>query len=95
MVLTIVIPGEDTIMASRALTLKPKKRDAKQPSEFTERSASEGVSEDAIAALAYELWQERGCPVGSDQMDWFQAERELKGPTGLIPTASAGQLQTR
>jgi hypothetical protein len=32
----------------------------------------------AIAARAYELWQARGCPEGSPDEDWFQAERELK-----------------
>src|ERR1700679_1785095 len=26
-----------------------------------------------IAALAYELWQARGCPAGSPEEDWFQA----------------------
>ena len=31
-----------------------------------------------IAALAYHLWTERGCPVGSPDDDWFQAEAELK-----------------
>ena len=41
--------------------------------------AAETVQEPAIAARAYELWQERGCPNGSDQEDWFRAEQELKG----------------
>jgi hypothetical protein len=27
-----------------------------------------------IAAAAYQLWLERGCPIGSDQEDWFRAE---------------------
>jgi hypothetical protein len=31
-----------------------------------------------IAALAYELWQARGCPHGSAQEDWFQAAEELR-----------------
>lgn len=31
-----------------------------------------------IAALAYALWQERGCPEGSPDEDWFQAEERLK-----------------
>ena len=35
-------------------------------------------NEDEVAALAYKLWQERGCPNGSDQEDWFRAENELK-----------------
>jgi hypothetical protein len=30
-----------------------------------------------IAAAAYKLWLYRGCPVGSDQEDWFQAEAIL------------------
>jgi hypothetical protein len=31
-----------------------------------------------IAVLAYRLWHERGCPSGTDQEDWFRAERELR-----------------
>jgi hypothetical protein len=31
-----------------------------------------------IAALAYELWQNRGCPEGSPEADWFQAAKELR-----------------
>lgn len=31
-----------------------------------------------VAALAYRLWQDRGCPHGSDQEDWFQAARILR-----------------
>ena len=32
---------------------------------------------DQIAARAYELWQQRGCPVGSPDCDWLEAQREL------------------
>jgi hypothetical protein len=31
-----------------------------------------------IAALADRLWQERGCPIGSEQVDWFRAEELLR-----------------
>jgi hypothetical protein len=31
-----------------------------------------------VAALAYALWQERGCPEGSPEEDWFRAEKELR-----------------
>jgi hypothetical protein len=31
-----------------------------------------------VASLAYELWLQRGCPIGSDQDDWFQAETILR-----------------
>jgi hypothetical protein len=31
-----------------------------------------------IAALAYQLWKDRGCPLGSPEADWFQAESDWK-----------------
>src|SRR5579864_5531603 len=31
------------------------------------------VKEEEIAALAYRLWQQRGCPEGSPEKDWFRA----------------------
>ena len=31
----------------------------------------------SIAALAHRLWEARGCPEGSSEIDWFQAEQEL------------------
>ena len=33
---------------------------------------------DDIAALAYELWQARGCSDGSPQEDWFHAAEHLR-----------------
>ena len=33
---------------------------------------------DDIAARAYELWRERGCPEGSPEEDWYQAVEELR-----------------
>jgi Protein of unknown function (DUF2934) len=30
-----------------------------------------------IAQLAYALWQQQGCPAGSAETDWFEAERQL------------------
>jgi hypothetical protein len=30
-----------------------------------------------IAERAYHLWLERGCPEGSDEQNWLEAEREL------------------
>jgi hypothetical protein len=37
----------------------------------------------AIAALAYELWRARGCPEGSPETDWFQAEQNRKAEKKL------------
>jgi hypothetical protein len=30
-----------------------------------------------LEKLAYGLWQERGCPYGSPEIDWLEAERKL------------------
>ena len=32
-----------------------------------------------IAALAFALWEARGCPEGSPETDWFEAEQQLLG----------------
>jgi hypothetical protein len=37
-----------------------------------------GTFEQQIAALANALWRERGCPEGSPEHDWFQAEQQLQ-----------------
>jgi DUF2934 family protein len=46
------------------------------PAQQSERESSE-ILHEQIAALAYALWQERGCPEGSPEEDWFTAEKEL------------------
>jgi hypothetical protein len=51
----------------------------------------------SIGELAYHLWQARGCPEGSAEQDWLDAEKQLKSaprtaePRAVTPTASAGQ----
>jgi len=35
------------------------------------------IDRELIALRAYELWKERGCPLGSPEKDWFQAEAEF------------------
>ena len=34
-----------------------------------------------VQALAYLLWLERGCPIGSPEDDWYRAEEELRHRT--------------
>lgn len=46
-----------------------------QPTSATPRPATQ----EQIAALAHELWRERGCPEGSDIDIWLEAERQLNG----------------
>ncbi len=39
---------------------------------------SEASLKQDIAKLAYALWQQRGCPYGSPEFDWLEAERILR-----------------
>jgi len=36
------------------------------------------VDHEAVEAMAYQIWLERGRPIGSDQEDLYQAEAALK-----------------
>ena len=35
-------------------------------------------TENEIATVAYQLWLDSGCPIGSDQEQWFRAEAMLR-----------------
>ena len=48
------------------------------PQDATQNVISEARNQAEISALAYELWIQRGCPLGSPEVDWFRAEEELK-----------------
>ena len=37
-----------------------------------------------IGELAYRIWQDRGCPQGSAEQDWLDAEKQLR----LAPRAA-------
>ena len=39
------------------------------------------VSHADIAVLAFQLWEGRGCPEGSGEEDWYEAERRLAART--------------
>lgn len=45
-----------------------------------------------VARLAYNLWVQRGCPLGSPDVDWFGAESavyaSLVGASGVGPSLS-------
>lgn len=44
------------------------------------------VHEEEVAARAHTLWQARGGGPGRDREDWFEAERQLGGLKGTVPT---------
>ncbi len=48
-----------------------------------------------IAALARELWHARGCPEGSPEEDWYEAERQLARPSMTsVPQPAASPRRT-
>ena len=62
-------------MLSDAATVMP---DRSIVSESVKTTATVSPTESEIATLAYQLWQDNGCPVDSDKEDWFRAEAMLK-----------------
>jgi len=48
--------------------------------------------------LAYRFWEERGCPIGSPDVDWQRAAEEMarRGQTEQVdvPPATRKELQT-
>lgn len=57
------------------------------PQDAAQNVISEPGNQGEISALAYELWIQRGCPLGSPEVDWFRAEEELKSRKELSAVA--------
>jgi hypothetical protein len=55
---------------------KSESPDQQQPIELTTDFLGEDRHE-FVAKLAYKLWEERGCPFGSPDVDWFAAEQQV------------------
>ena len=64
----------------------------------------------SIGELAFRLWQSRGCPAGTAEHDWLEAERQLANEVRLdetqpppsnetspasIPSSREGSARTR
>ncbi len=67
----------------KTTTLEMEEEERLQTAEDPEAPAETSVREEAqsdqrIAELAYRHWQERGCPYGSPEEDWYRAEEELR-----------------
>jgi hypothetical protein len=43
----------------------------------------------SVRELAYQLWQARGCPNGTAEQDWRDAERQLAAPKNAVPKTQA------
>jgi len=45
---------------------------------MSQNEARDDCDEDAIREIAYVLWERRGAPIGSPDVDWIEAERLLR-----------------
>jgi hypothetical protein len=82
------VKKEVAVMAGRAMKIDPGESIPSATTNLVETGTVENVNANTIGALAYQLWQQRGCPVGSDQEDWFKAESELKAPQTQLTKAA-------
>jgi hypothetical protein len=76
-------------MSSHAAMMMPERSTAREP---VKTAARVGPTESEIAALAYQLWQDNGCPVGSDKEDWFLAKAMLKNALAAQDQDLSGRL---
>jgi hypothetical protein len=53
-------------------------QDERRGTEPGAHANAHAAKEQDIAALAYRLWQGRGCPQGSPEQDWLRAVEELR-----------------
>jgi len=42
------------------------------------QDSTPAIDREEIERLAYSYWQERGCPIGSPDEDWYRAEKDLQ-----------------
>lgn len=64
-----------------ATATRSRTTDSPKEARAVERDPAESLSQTALSGevsnLAYTLWQRRGCPIGSAEVDWLEAERQL------------------
>ncbi len=46
--------------------------------EIPPEPTQQNPTHEQIVSLAHSLWEQRGCPEGSSEVDWFEAEKELQ-----------------
>jgi Protein of unknown function (DUF2934) len=87
------LTGPTTLMPNQETPSKREIADYVDNSDFPDDKAKTALKpaldHACIAALAYAMWQSKGCPEGSDHEDWFNAERELKNNGHRDPGVAA------
>jgi hypothetical protein len=46
-----------------------------------------------IERLAFQNWQQRGCPIGTPEEDWFRAEEEIKEHLNEATAATSNRTE--
>ena len=65
-------------MSSGAAKTMPERSTVSESVKTAVTAAAVSPNESEIATVAFQLWLDKGCPVGSEQEDWFRAEAMLK-----------------
>ena len=63
--------------APETAKLMPLRRQS-SPEAIAKNEPNIAETSNSIAMLAYTLWENRGCPEGSPEKDWFEAERKIR-----------------
>ena len=64
-------------MSNNATVRKPTADEREEQGNGRSSRITVGPDLHEVEERAYQLWVERGCPVGSPDEDWFRAEDEL------------------
>ena len=63
-----------------------------------QQQQNHSIPREKIAMRAYDKWCKRGCPQGTDQQDWLDAEKELQtemSRSGMQSGTQGSQQQQR
>ncbi len=61
-----------------AVERKSQKKTRPPTADASQSQVPESSMQENIAKLAYALWQHRGCPYRSPEVDWMEAEHKLR-----------------
>jgi hypothetical protein len=85
--ITVLLKSPEPISSESAQLLSQ----ASTVCESAKSAAPVGPTDSEIAALAYQLWADNGCPEGIDQENWTRAEATLKAAFAVAYESLSGR----